>query len=141
MKKLLTDKLKKAEEKRNAYYFCIRKHDNAELVGFARILDVLSPHQVGFLHIDFGSEADLDQYGEETLCMMLRYGFMEANLHRLEVSAPAYETRWIELLEKNGFLREVQRREAVFHNGQYFDDLVYGMVKPDYKKLFVEVEK
>jgi RimJ/RimL family protein N-acetyltransferase len=138
MKKKLAEKLKKAEEKRDAYYFCVRKHETSELIGFVRIIWVLHSHQVGFIHIDFGSNADFDQYADEALKMILRYGFMEASLHRLEMVIPSYEGKLVNLLERHGFLREVQRREAIFHGGQYYDELAYALLKPDYKKALAE---
>jgi len=141
MKKKLAENLKKAEEKRNAFLFAVRKHDGGDLIGFARIIWILHAHQVGTLFIDFGEETDLIKHGAETLQMMLRYGFMEANLNRLDVTLPAYETEMIALYESKGFLREVQRREAAFHANRRWDELVYALLKPDFKKNNEEEQK
>lgn len=140
MKKKLTEKLKKAEDKRNAYHFGLRKHESDELVGYTAITWILPSHQVGFLHLYLHQEENWQSYGPEALNLVLRFGFMEASLNRLEVAIAADQEMLMKLLEKNGFLREVQRREARFKGGQYQDELVYGLVKADYKKMLVEAE-
>jgi RimJ/RimL family protein N-acetyltransferase len=140
MKKKLVEILKKSEEKRDAYLFAVRKRTEGDLIGFARIVEVLPTHQIANILIDFGNSADLAEYGPETMKLLLRYGFMEASLHRLGISLPAYDTEMIALYERFGFLREVQRREAVFHAGRYWDEVTYGLLKPDYKKALAEVQ-
>lgn len=141
MKKKLADQLKKAEEKRNAYLFGIRTKEEKSLIGFTRIVWILHTHQVGTIQIDFGTEEDLKKYGDEAMKMMLHYGFMEVSLHRIEATVPGYESELIALYERMGFLREVQRREAVFHSGRYWDEMVYALIKPEYKQKFVEEQK
>jgi RimJ/RimL family protein N-acetyltransferase len=141
MKKTLAEKLKKAEEKRNAYYFAIRKKEDSALIGFACIGWTIPAHQVGGIQIDFGEEADLVKYGDETMRLMLRYGFMEAGLHRLMATFPTHETEQIALFERSGFLREVQHREAAYHAGRYWDKVEYALLKPEYKKKYHEEAK
>jgi RimJ/RimL family protein N-acetyltransferase len=141
MKKKLEEQLKKAEEKRNAYLFAVRKREGGDLVGFARISWMLPSHQVGAVYVDFGAADDMLAFGDETLQLMLRYAFMEVNLHRVGVVIPAHETEMIALYERKGFLREVQRREAVYHAGKYWDELEYSLLKPEYKAKFEEESK
>ena len=71
--------------------------------------------------------------------MTLRYAFMELSLHRLTLFIPSYNEAEIDLYEKAGFLRESQRRQAVFYDGKYYDELVYSLLRPEWKKLNVEV--
>ncbi|MHC1739612.1 MAG: GNAT family N-acetyltransferase [Anaerolineaceae bacterium] len=135
MKKHLTEILKKAEEKRNSFYFTVRLREDQKLIGYAQIPWFFQAHQAGQVYVDFGEESDLITYGDETLQLIVHYGFMEVNLYRLAAAIPAYETEMVELFERNGFLREVQRRDAVFHNGQYFDELEYAQLINEYKTL------
>jgi len=57
----------------------------------------------------------------------------------VSVHLPAYRAREMEMYEEAGFLRESQRRQAVFHNGEYYDELVYSLLRPEWKKMLVEV--
>jgi RimJ/RimL family protein N-acetyltransferase len=141
MKKKLEELLKKIDEKRNAYFFVVRKREGSEPIGLAWIRNILHAHQVGSIHVDFGSDADLVKYGSEAMDMMLRYGFMEASLHRLDAALAGYETEMISLYESKGFLREVQRREAAYHAGRYWDEMIYAILKPEYKKRIEEAAK
>lgn len=140
MKKKISEKLKKAEEKRNAFIFGIRKHGTNELVGYTAITWILYSHQVGYFHIYFADAGSWAAHGDEAMRLILRYAFMEASLNRLEAVLPANWEEHVQLLEKHGFLREVQRREACYHNGSYVDQLVYGLLKSDYKKTLVEAK-
>ncbi len=141
MKKKLEELMKKIDEKRDAYFFVVRKREGNEPIGLAYIRHILHAHQVGSIHVDFGSDADLVKYGSEAMDMMLRYGFMEANMHRLGATLAGYETDMISLYESKGFLREVQRREAAYHAGRYWDEVIYAILKPEYKNRIEEASK
>jgi len=141
MKKKLEELMKKIDEKRDAYFFVIRKRDGSVPIGLAFIRNILHAHQVGSIYICFGSDADLIKYGSEAMDMMLRYGFMEASLHRLGATLAGYETDMISLYESKGFLREVQHREAAYHAGRYWDEMIYAILKPEYKKRIEEATK
>lgn len=135
MKKLLAEKLKKAEEGGKELYFAVRRVDGDDLVGFARIVDIYPANQVGNLQTDFENPADLLKYGEELINMMTRYAFMESSLYRLQAFCSAYETDLMKLLERRGFTRDVLRREAVFHSGKFWDTFIYGMLRDEFLKL------
>ncbi len=135
MKKLLADKLKKAEEGGRELYFAVRLVSEDDLVGLAKIMDIYAANQVGNLQVDFGEPADLLRYGDELVEMMVRYSFMEISLYRLQVFCSAYETDLMALLERHGFMKDVQRREAVFHSGKYWDTYIYGILRGEYLYL------
>ena len=133
MKKRLTDLLKKAEEKRSSYFFSVRTLSECKLIGFAQIPWIFQSHQTGRIAVDFGSDDDLAAYGDETLQLLQHYAFMEVNLYHLSTSIPAYEAATISLYERNGFLLEVRRREANYHQGKYFDELDYAQLRPEFQ--------
>jgi RimJ/RimL family protein N-acetyltransferase len=64
---------------------------------------------------------------------------MELSLHRLWTELSEHNPQKMLLFEKAGFLREVQRKEALFFDGKYFDQLDYSILKPEWKKLQEEV--
>jgi RimJ/RimL family protein N-acetyltransferase len=132
MKKMLEDKFKKAGEYFCQIYFAVRKKNEEGMIGFARIVDVYAANQAGSVYIDFGKKDDLLQYGSETLRLMMRYAFMEISLYRLQTSFSAYEGDLIALYERFGFLRDVRRREAVFHAGRHWDSMIYSMLRSEY---------
>jgi len=74
-------------------------------------------------------------YGTEAAGLMLRYGFEQLNLHRISSSAWSFNERSIRLHIKVGFKEEGRRREAIFKNGYYADDVMFGLLREDWKKL------
>lgn len=139
VKKKLEERLKKADERHDTYYFAFRKHESEELVGYAAFIWLRASHQVSAMHFYIADDDNWPTLGLEAFQKLLHFGFMELSLNRIEIIAPATHVKLIGLAEKNGFLREVQMREASFHEGKIVDRLVYGLLKSDFKKLQAEV--
>jgi RimJ/RimL family protein N-acetyltransferase len=135
LKKKIKEKIKKADENQRGYFFAIRKKGEAEIIGLLRFGWIFHSHQSGRLFLDFSTEECLLEFGNEALKMALRYAFMEMSLHRLWVEFSTHQIEEINLFEKAGFLREVQRRDASFFDGKYFDQVQYSILKPEWKKL------
>ena len=68
------------------------------------------------------------------------YAFMEMSLYRLSLFIPSYNNDEIELYEKAGFLREVQRRDCAFYEGKLYDELEYAILRPEWKQRYLEVK-
>lgn len=61
---------------------------------------------------------------------MLRYVFDRYKFNRITVEVGLYaHTATIDFVEKVGFKREGRKRKAVLYDGQWFDTLIYGMLK------------
>lgn len=139
LKKKLKEDLKKADENRRDYYFAIREKETERMVALLRFGWIMASHQTAFLFLDFENEESVTKFSGEVIPMTLRYAFMELSLHRLTLFIPSYNEAEIDLYEKAGFLRESQRRQAVFYDGKYYDELVYSLLRPEWKKLNLEV--
>lgn len=139
LKKKLQETLKEADEKHEGIYFAVRKIDTPEIIGLIWYPWIDGQHQTSYMGIAFGSDEEFDAYSVETMKLALYYAFMELSLHRLVIVARGNEPKWIELVEKFGFLREVQRRENVFSQGRYFDEYVYALLKSEWKQKQNEV--
>jgi RimJ/RimL family protein N-acetyltransferase len=141
VKKKLTDLLKEADESFQAIYFGIRKLNSPELIGLCWFGWIDASNQASMMNLLFGSDTDLRDQGHEAIKMVLHYAFMEMNLHRVAVTIRADEPQLLALYEGNSFLREVQRREAVFSQGQYLDEYLYALLKPEWLQKRKEIEK
>jgi len=139
-KKAIAEKIKKADERNSAYYFAIRPIGKEEIVGMLVFGWLWSSQQTGRLFLYFEDDNALHQFGEEALSLGLRYGFMELSLHRLWTELSEYNPVKLEIFEKVGFLREVQRREGFFFDGKFYDQLDYAILKPEWKQLQQEVQ-
>ena len=67
-------------------------------------------------------------YGTEAATLIIRYGFEQLNLHRISSSAWSFNDRSIKMHIKLGFSEEGRRREMVYKNGNYFDEVTFGLL-------------
>lgn len=66
----------------------------------------------------------------EALQAVTDYGFNTLQLHSLEAIIRTDNIASIQLVEKAGFVREAHFRDYIFHNGRYWDEYVYSLIRP-----------
>lgn len=71
-------------------------------------------------------------YGGEIIDLMLEWGFLELNLHRIQLTVMAFNTNAIKLYERKGFKRDGALRDAVWREGRYWDELVMSVLQPEW---------
>lgn len=71
-------------------------------------------------------------YGTDAMRALLRWGFAQMNLHRVELSVDPANERALRVYEKLGFEREGLRREAHYADGRYTDDVIMGILGRDF---------
>ena len=76
-------------------------------------------------------------YGTDATRVMVRFGFLEMNLNRIELSVYSFNERAIRAYEKVGFTHEVTRREAAFRDGQYHDIHIMSMLREEWSDPIV----
>jgi len=125
----LHDWLAGADKSETDFRFAIRLHHTDDLIGLIELDGILWSNRVAWLSIGIGEAAYRGQgYGHEAVALMLRFGFHELNLHRVQLTVFSTNTRAIRLYERLGFTREGVMREALHRDGQHFDMLVYGLL-------------
>jgi RimJ/RimL family protein N-acetyltransferase len=74
-------------------------------------------------------------YGTEAARLIIRYGFEQLNLHRISSSAWFFNERSLRMHLKVGFREEGRRRENVYKNGAYHDEVMFGLLKEEWQKI------
>ncbi len=74
-------------------------------------------------------------YGTEAARLIINYGFEQLNLHRISSSAWSFNERSIRMHLKVGFKEEGRRKENIFKNGAYQDEVTFGLLKDEWRKL------
>ena len=69
----------------------------------------------------------------EAIAAVLRYGFQEMNLNRIEAIIDPANTSSVQLLEKIKFVREGLLREYDLGQNGFDDVYMYSILKRDYK--------
>jgi ribosomal-protein-alanine N-acetyltransferase len=69
----------------------------------------------------------------EALQAILNYGFDVMQLHSVEAIIRPENTASIKLIEKAGFMKEAYFKDYVYHNGIFWDELVYSLINSHQK--------
>jgi RimJ/RimL family protein N-acetyltransferase len=70
--------------------------------------------------------------GCEAIRLVLLYAFEVLNLHRVSVRAVAYNARALRAYQKCGFVEEGREREAALVDGKWHDDVIMGILSPEF---------
>ena len=71
--------------------------------------------------------------GTDATRLMVRYGFDELGLHRIELNVWAFNERAVRAYTAAGFAIEGRRRENVFHDGRWHDELLMAQLEPEWR--------
>lgn len=102
--------------------FAIRTLDDDQLIGSCGIMAIHWPARNCIVGIGVSNASYWGQgYGTDAMRVLLKYAFMELDLHRVGLDVYSYNTRAIKSYEKIGFQLETVARENILRDGQYFD--------------------
>ena len=68
----------------------------------------------------------------EALSAVLRYGFEEMELNRIQAIIDSKNTRSMRLVHRLGFTREGVLRQRSYFNGQFRDDVCFSLLKKEW---------
>jgi RimJ/RimL family protein N-acetyltransferase len=73
-------------------------------------------------------------YGTEAAWLLINYGFLQLNLHRISSNVLYFNERSIKLHKKVGFQEEGRLRKAVFKNGRFCDQVMFGILREEWEE-------
>ncbi|MFS0864811.1 GNAT family N-acetyltransferase [Fredinandcohnia sp. 179-A 10B2 NHS] len=113
----------------------IALQENDQVIGDLAILDVDHQQRNGSFRIAITDERYMSKgYGTEALRLIIDYMFNTLNLRRIGINVYAYNSRAIKAYEKLGFVQEGILREELYYDGQYYDNILMGLLKSEYRK-------
>ena len=71
-------------------------------------------------------------YAEDAVRLILKYGFLERRFRKCCSGCAGYNTASKELHHKLGFVEEGRLRKESFYNGDYHDELLFGLLLDEY---------
>lgn len=71
-------------------------------------------------------------YGRDAVALVLHYYFCELRYQKVNVAVYSFNEPSMRLHEHLGFLLEGQLRRTIYTQGQFFDDILYGMTAEEY---------
>jgi RimJ/RimL family protein N-acetyltransferase len=108
------------------------KSDN-RLIGLVGLKDINNVNQTAEFYVIIGDRAAWGKgYGTEATKLMVRYGFMELNLNRIQTQDMEENIGGWRADEKAGFKYEGTLREVILRFGKYHNVRVYSLLRSEY---------
>lgn len=106
-----------------------------KLVGCVYLLNIDRINLSAEFHIMIGNVADRGKgAGTYAINKMIHHAFDDLNLRRLTLEVLENNIDAIRLYTKVGFIQEGIKCEAVYKNGAYYNEIIMGLLRKDYKK-------
>lgn len=131
----LAEWVKNSQKPQRDYLFGIFLQENERLIGYIELDGILWNHGSCGASYLIGEQAQRGKgYAAEALQLALKFAFHELNLYRITLTIFSYNKVSIALAEKLGFVREGAFREHISRDGQRYDMLLYGLLRPEWEK-------
>ena len=115
--------------------FSIEALGSGRLVGHVTLWGAALPARAATLGILIGPDHVGRGYGTDAVRVVARYGFRVMGLHRIGLAVSAFNARGRRAYEKAGFQVEGVRREAVFLDGGFTDEVQMGLLEQEWAAL------
>ena len=102
--------------------------DPPVLVGNVGLWGARAKDRCATLGIALGREHVSRGYGTDAMRVIVGYGFREMGLHRIQLSVAPFNPAGIRASEKAGFVEEGRYREAVLHDGRWYDEVLMSIL-------------
>lgn len=91
-------------------------------------------HRHTYVGIDILAPYRGEGYGGEVIEWSLGYAFRIAGMHRVGIQAFSYNQGAMRLYEKLGFVLEGRNREEVWFDGEWHDNVTFGMLEGEWRE-------
>jgi RimJ/RimL family protein N-acetyltransferase len=113
-------------------FFSIRTLQEDKLIGDVSINPIWS-HADGWVGIAIGEREYWSRgYGTDAMQLIVQYGFLELNLHRISLALNSYNPRAQRAYAKAGFQVEGIMRGDTYREGQRTDGVFMGILRQDW---------
>ncbi len=121
-------------------YFSIVRQDTGQVIGYTFLAQIMRNHHVANeFGIVIGARGLWGQgYGSEATRLMLKYGFRELKLHKIQLLVLDFNERARRLYRRHGFMEEGILREARIVDGVWYDVVLMGILEHEYTTLEVD---
>lgn len=116
-------------QKKKAYEFGIELRKTKELIGTINLFNINYKNKNAEVGIWLAKKYWGQGLAQEVLRLMLQFGFKNLKLKRIQARVLHKNKASQNLLKKTGFKLEGRLRKRTFFKNQWFDDLIYGILK------------
>lgn len=121
----------KEDDGQNAFFAIILKEGDRH-IGNIKLGPVDEHHRSGDIGILIGEKDCRGKgYGAEAIRLIVRYAFERLGLHKVTAGCYAPNKGSIAAFQKAGFAIEGVRKSHCYCDGEYVDDILLGLVRPE----------
>ena len=102
-------------------------------IGLSPSLPGHGHHRESFVSVSIARAYRKRGYGSEALRWVVQWGFQIAGLHRISIESFGYNEGAGRLYKKLGFVLEGRKRKCIWFNGEWHDQLTYGMLEDEWR--------
>ena len=111
--------------------FAIRRVSHPPILGYLALTNIHAVHRSAELGIRIGADADRGKgYGQAAVALALKYAWNNLNLHRVQLTVFAHNTRAIGSYRAAGFEEEGRLTHAAFIDGHWVDVVIMAALRP-----------
>lgn len=121
---------------RNFYTFAVELNDQPGLVGLVALNLGAANYKKGKIWIKLHTNHWNKGYATECLKELLRFGFRQLNLHRIEAGCAVENMASKKVIEKAGFIQEGLFRGNLPIRGKWVDNYEFAMLDADFERLY-----
>lgn len=131
---LVTDWLsQQTASPRMSYIFCIKHVDTNQFVGLIALSLGKPNFKIAEVWYKIHPVCWRQGYAAEALVKLLKFGFSNLGLHRIEAGCAVENIASIKVLEKVGMRREGVKRKILPIRGEWVDNYFYAILETDFK--------
>lgn len=111
--------------------FAIRLEPEGQILGTVQLVDIHRVHRSAELTIRIGAAADRGRgLGSDAVRTAVRFAFADLNLQRVWLRVFASNLRAVRAYERAGFTPEGTLRRAAYIDGEWVDEIVMAVLRP-----------
>jgi len=118
-------------EIRKSYFWKIVKKESDEFIGVAGMILSADKFKLGEIYYKLHPSHWGQGYATEVAKTLIKSGFNDFHLHKVEAGVATENIRSIRVLEKSGMTREGLRRKILPIRGEWKDNYHYAIVEDD----------
>ncbi len=104
-------------------------------IGWGGIPDSLRHHRNAYIGITLLKQYRGKGYGREALNWGMDWAFKHAGLHTLSLTTTSFNEVGVSLYKSTGFTLEGRRREVVWCNRKWHDELIFNITESEWEAL------
>ncbi len=107
---------------------CALAYGDSILVGHIELSGARPKDRCATIGIALGREHIGRGYGTDAMRVIVDYAFREMGLHRIQLTVAPFNPAGIRAYGKAGFVEEGRHREAVWHDGRWYDEVMMSVL-------------